>query len=59
MEAIRKITKIKNNSLKLVDLEDFDNQIVKVIIFPVAKKKENPKKKKVVKSPTNEFLKIN
>ncbi|MBK7055735.1 MAG: hypothetical protein IPH52_11920 [Leptospiraceae bacterium] len=35
MEAIRKITKIKNNSLQLVDLESFNNQTVEVIIFPV------------------------
>lgn len=34
MEAILKITKIKNKSLKLVDLESFNNQTVDVIIFP-------------------------
>lgn len=49
MEAIRKIIKIKNNSLKLVDLEDFNNQTVEVIIFPVRKKKENSKIKKSLK----------
>ena len=42
MEAIRKITKIKNHSLKLVDLESFNNQTVEVIIFPVKFKKETP-----------------
>lgn len=49
MEAIRKIIKVKNNSLKLVDLESLNNQTVEVIIFPVADKNEIAKTKKVTK----------
>jgi len=49
MEAIRKIIKVKNNSLKLVDLESLNNQTVEVIIFPFTDKNEIAKTKKVTK----------
>lgn len=64
MEAIRKMTKIKNNSLQLVDLESFNNQTVEVIIFPVKFKKEVPftakstEKKKITKNSKPSLSKL-
>ena len=60
MEAIRKITKVRNNSIQLANLGSFNNQTVEIIIFPVSVKKESQKSKpkQTKNSPGKEFLKL-
>ena len=60
MEAIRKITKIKNNSLQLANLRSFNNQMVEVLIFPVSIRKEDQKvkAKKPAKKANTSFFKL-
>ena len=46
MEAIRKITKIKNGSIYLRELEALNNQEVEVIVLSIAQPGEKTKSKK-------------
>jgi len=56
MEAVRKISRIKDNTLILQGLQVLNNRIVEVIIMPVSQeeKKHKPDIKEIFKFPETE-----